>query len=82
MVVKVPQTLQQLMPIAEIEALYPEHWILIDRPELDPWNRLVSGIAVFAHPDKMEVHRMIGELKLTKIALHCTRKDQPGRRYM
>jgi hypothetical protein len=70
------------LPIAEIEAMYPEHWILIDEPEIDASDCMVNGIAMFAHPDKTEVHRKIGELRPTRFALHCTLKDPPDQRYL
>lgn len=67
--------------ISEIEALYPEHWILIDEPEVNARNSVVSGIVVLAHQEKKEFYRRAGELKLAHSALRCTKKD-PGRKYV
>ncbi len=70
------------MPLDQIELLFPAQWILVDQPVLDAWNRVVDGVPVFAHSEKTEVHRKIGELKLTRFAIQCTKKDPPDRKYM
>jgi hypothetical protein len=71
-------TQRERQPVAEIDTMFPDHWILIDQPEIDEWNSVVSGIVVFAHPEKREVHRKAGELRLNHAALRCTKKE-PGR---
>ena len=70
------------LPIAQIESLFPEHWILIDEPEVDASDRLVSGIVIFAHPDKQEFDRKASELKPAYFALRCTKKDPPDQKYV
>jgi hypothetical protein len=70
------------LPITEINALFPNHWMLIDQPVLDEWNRLVSGTVVFAHSKKSEIYRKGAELKLKRFAIHTTRKDPPGLKYL
>lgn len=74
-------TERKRLPLAEIEALYPEHWILLDEPEADAWNNIVSGIVVLAHSDKKEFYRRAVDFKLARSALRCTKKD-PGRKYV
>lgn len=74
-------TERKRLPIAEIEALYPEQFILIDEPEVDEGSRLVGGIVVFTHSDKSEVYRRAGELKLKNIALRCT-KNTRNKKYV
>jgi hypothetical protein len=69
------------LSIAQIETLYPEQFILIDEPEVDAENRIVSGIVAFADPEKTEVYRKASELKLTRTALHRTKKER-GRKYV
>ncbi len=69
-------TSRKRLPIAEIEALFPEHWILIDEPEVNESNSIVSGIVLFAETDKSEVYRKAAGMKLTSIALRCTKKER------
>ncbi len=75
-------TERKRLPIAEIESLYPDHWILIDEPEVEAGSVVVSGIVVFAHPDRKEIYRRASELKLTNVAVRCTKKDPPGTKYV
>jgi DNA gyrase inhibitor GyrI len=69
-------------PIAEIEALYPNHWILIDDPETDDQLRVISGIVVRAGENRDDVRAGNGDLKSGRYALHCTRKGPAGVRYL
>jgi hypothetical protein len=75
-------TERKRLPIAEIEALYPEQFILIDEPEVDEGSRLVSGIVVFTHRERNEVYRRADELKLRNIAVRCTRTDLKRQKYL
>lgn len=73
---------QTRMSLKEIEALYPQQWILIDEPTWDESNRLIAGVAVFAHSEKDDVYRKCKELELKRFAIHSTKKDPPGTRYL
>jgi hypothetical protein len=72
----------QPKPLAEIEVQYPNHWILIDQPLLDEWKRLVAGVVVFTCQEKAELYSRLGELKLARFAIRCTKKDPPYRKYL
>jgi hypothetical protein len=69
------------MSLPEIEALYPDHWILIDRMELDEGKRLVGGVVVFVGHEKKEIYQKMHELELSGFAIHTTKKDPPDRKY-
>jgi hypothetical protein len=70
------------MSLAEIEAHYPDHWILIDHMELDAGKRLVGGVVVFVGQEKRQIYQKIHELKLHGFAIHRTKKEPPGRKYL
>jgi hypothetical protein len=71
------------LSIAEIEAQFPDSWILIDQPETDELKRVLSGRVVFASPDRDEVYRKALELPVPRdIAIRCTRRRQPGMAYI
>jgi len=63
------------LPIAEIEAHYPAHFILIDEPEIDEENKVVSGFVLFAETDKNEVYRKAAGMTFRNVALHRTKKN-------
>jgi len=68
------------LTIAEIDVMYPEQFVLLDEPEVDEWNRVVSGIVRGADADKSRVCELAGELNLTRAALRCT-KDRSNKKY-
>jgi hypothetical protein len=47
----------EYMTMAEIEAKYPNEWVLIDKPEEDSYQRTTGGWLVFHSVDKDEVCR-------------------------
>ena len=70
------------MPLAEIEALYPNHWILIDKPVIDDQKRLIGGTVVFVGAEKKELYRRLADLVTVGFAIRCTKKDPPDRKYI
>jgi hypothetical protein len=69
----------EVMTMEEIEARFPEEWLLIDQPEMDERDQLKRGRVVFHSPDRDEVYRKALELPVPRdIAFHCTKKPQPG----
>jgi len=60
------------MSIAEIESLYPEHFILIEEPQTDEAGQLVRGMVALAEKDKDVFYRRAAALKLERAAIRCT----------
>jgi len=78
MLVKLPP---EPKPIAEIEAMYPDHWILIDQPIKNELKEIESGILVMAHPSLEIVCNHCAEVGLKSFAMRCTKKS-PGLRFL
>ena len=74
--------LHERMPIEKIEALYPNHWILIDDPETDQYLRVVSGIVVCAGENRDSVDGHMGDLRSKRCAFHCTKKTPKDLRFL
>lgn len=70
------------MTIAEIEALYPSHWILIADPETDEFLRVISGRIVCASKDRDGIDCDRSELKSKHQAVHCTKKSPKDLRFL
>ena len=71
MLIKLPR---EARPIAEIEADFPDHWILIDQPVMDEQHRVLSGISVQAGQSLDVINRKCAELGLKRFAVWCTKK--------
>ena len=75
--------MDEALTMEEIEARYPNSWILIDQPELDQYQRVIRGRVVFTDSDRDRVYRIALDLPPPrKIAFHCTKKRQPGMAYI
>jgi hypothetical protein len=75
--------MDEVLTMEEIEARFPEEWILIDQPEKDQYQRVVRGRVVFHSPDRDEVSRKALDLPVPRhIAFHCTKKRKPGVAYI
>ncbi len=73
----------EVMTMKEIEARFPEEWILIDQPETDQYSRVLRGRVVFHSPDRDAVYAKALELPTPRhIAFHCTKKRKPGVAYI
>jgi hypothetical protein len=54
---------EQYLTMAEIEKLYPNQWVLIDRPKKGKSPEIVLGGYVIYHgPDKMALEAKVKEL--------------------
>jgi hypothetical protein len=49
------------LTIAEIEAQYPNEWVLIANPKKDRSNRVVGGFVILHAPTRDEYYRLIEE---------------------
>jgi hypothetical protein len=75
--------MNDLMTIGEIEAHFPEEWILIDHPETDVHDEVVRGRVVFHSPDRDEVYRKALDVPAPRhIAFHCTKKPKPDEAFV
>jgi hypothetical protein len=52
----------EYLSMAEIEAKYPNEWVLIDRPKVDRYERTTAGWLLFHSADKEEVFRRAMEI--------------------
>jgi hypothetical protein len=53
------------MTLAEIEAKYPNQWVLIDRPQSDRYGNLLGGYVAASAADRDELFRLTEELPLS-----------------
>jgi hypothetical protein len=79
MLIKLPP---QPRPIKEIEASFPNHWILIDQPTKDDRKEIATGILVMAHPSLDVVCKRCTELGLKKFAVLCTKRSPENVRFL
>jgi hypothetical protein len=71
--------MDEVLTMEEIEARFPEEWILIDKPEKDQFGRVAGGRVVYHGPDREEIYRKALEIPSPRhIAFHCTKKRKPG----
>jgi hypothetical protein len=49
------------MTMAEIEAKYPNEWVLIANPKLTRYQEVVGGVVVLHSPNRVEYLRLVGE---------------------
>jgi hypothetical protein len=49
------------MTMAEIEAKYPNEWVLIDNPKLTRYQEVLAGVVVMHSADRAEFHRRLAE---------------------
>lgn len=52
----------EYLSMAEIEAKYPNEWVLIDRPKVDRRQRLLGGVVVAHAVEREPVEDHIGSL--------------------
>jgi hypothetical protein len=52
------------MTIQEIEAAYPDEWVLLSEPKVDDSGQMQRGALVFHSPDRDLLHRRMAELRL------------------
>ena len=55
------------MTMAQIEAKYPNQWVLIDRPQSDRYGNLLGGYVVASSSDRDELYRLSEELPLSNL---------------
>jgi hypothetical protein len=69
----------EVLTIEEIYAKYPDEWVLIDRPEIDEYQRVRRGQVVFHSPDRDAVYAKSLELPVPRsAAVRFTGKPKPG----
>jgi hypothetical protein len=61
--------MNEVVTIEEIEARFPDEWVLIDEPQVDDLSRLKAGRVVFHSPHRDQVHRKAAELHLPFFAV-------------
>jgi hypothetical protein len=52
---------EQYLTMAEIEAKYPNHWVLLANPKLTRYQEVAGGVVVVHSPDRAEYLRLVGE---------------------
>ncbi len=57
------------LTMAEIEAKYPNEWVLLDRPRVDALNDVLGGHVVWHHADRDEFDRRLMEHPLADSAI-------------
>jgi hypothetical protein len=62
--------MSELMTRAEIEARFPDEWILVIDPDTGPDLRVRSGVVACHTKDRLELHR---------VAREVVRELRPGR---
>jgi len=50
------------LTMAEIEAKYPNEWVLIDQPKVDRRHQMLGGVVVAHSPKREPVEGYIGSL--------------------
>ena len=61
--------MNEFLTIAEIEALYPSEWLLIDEPQTSETLQLEGGKVVWHSKDRDEVHQKAMELQSKRCAV-------------
>ncbi len=66
--------MDELLTIAEIEAKYPDEWVLLADPEVRKGPKVIRGTVVFHSPDRDQLDKRATELKLKSSAVRFTGK--------
>jgi len=61
--------MSQVMTRAEIDAQFPDEWVLVVDPETGPDQSVRSGVVVAHSKDRSEVHRKALETRARYIAI-------------
>ena len=69
---------EQVLTKAEIEKQFNSEWVLLQDPEVDEYQRVVSGKVVAHSKDRDEVYRKAIELRLKRSATLYTGKIPDG----
>jgi hypothetical protein len=65
--------MNEVMTLAEIEAAFPSEWVLIDQPQTDRYQQILSGRVVCHSKDRDEVYHRALTLPIPRnIAFHYT----------
>jgi hypothetical protein len=74
--------MDEVLTIAEIEARFPDSWILLDQPVVEN-GRTVRGRVVAVGPDRDEVWKKALDLPIPRyVASYCTKKRKPDTAYI
>lgn len=57
------------LTMAEIEAKYPDQWVLVDQPKVDSYDDVIGGHVVWHHPDREEFDRGLPDHPLADAAI-------------
>jgi hypothetical protein len=73
----------ELLTIEEIEARFPDEYILIDQPEHDESGRITRGRVVSHGSNRDEVYGKALDIPSPRhVAFHSTKKRKPGMAYL
>jgi hypothetical protein len=61
--------MSQVMSWSEIEAEYPDEWVLILEPDTGPDMKVRSGVVAAHSKDRGEIHRKVMELRPRRCAI-------------
>lgn len=61
--------MSEILTLQEMESRYPSEWVLIDDPETDEHQKVLSGRVLFHSPDRDEADRELLELRPKSFAL-------------
>lgn len=50
------------LTMAEIEAKYPNEWVLIDRPSMTGYQQILGGFVIHHGPDKAALYERVKQL--------------------
>jgi hypothetical protein len=50
------------LTMAEIEAKYPNEWVLIDNPNTTKYQQVLGGHVIYHGPDKLALYDVMGKL--------------------
>ena len=53
---------ERYMTMAEIEATYPNEWVLINNPKTTKYQVVLGGYVIYHGPDKLALYAVVDEL--------------------
>jgi len=66
---------EEVLTVKEIEARYPNEWVLLDNPVVRKGPKLLRGTVVFHSPDRDQLDKRSIELRLKSSAVLFTGKS-------
>ena len=53
---------EQYLTMTEIEAKYPNEWVLINNPKTTKYQQVLGGYVIYNGPDKLALYDVVGTL--------------------